>query len=293
MAVGVGPDVVTIDAVDDHCFTWLRGLDGSRTLDEVLRCAPDIDTGALLLRALADAHCLDDAALAPRSLRRSTVTARDAIEHQRPGALAMYGSPERAVVALDRRAAARVHVVGPQRLTESLLTHLRGCGLHATGGEPTDDQGLVIHGTFDDPDALPERRWAQTHAELLVAVTGRRVSVGPLRIPGRTPCPRCDHLHRVDRDRDWPRIASQIAHTPHGTADDALVALGCAWTAAIARTAIDVGVAAMRGTDPLPDLSVCSQRLEMCFPTGEVWARRTEFHPRCGCRWNTAPPAVA
>jgi hypothetical protein len=288
----VGPDVVTLDAVDDEWFTWVRALDGSRTLDEVLRSAPDVDAGALVLRALADAHCLDDAALAPRMLRRASVTARDEIERQRPGVLAMYGSPEH-VVALDRRAITRVSVVGPQRITGPLITHMRRSGLRVTGAEPTDDPGLVVLGTLDDPDALPERRWAMTHAELLVAVTGRRVSVGPLRIPGRTPCPQCEYLHRIDRDREWSRIASQIAHTPNDTADDALVEVGCAWATAIARTAVDLGVATMRGTDEVPDLAACTQRLEMHFPTGEVWARRAEFHPRCGCRWAVTPPAVA
>lgn len=292
IVIGSGPDVVTIDAIDDAWFTWVRALDGSRTLDEALRSAPDVDAGTILLRTLADAHCLDDAALAPRTLRRATVSARDAIECQRPGALAIHGSP-RHVIALDRRASTQVAVVGPARITDPLIAHMRRVGLHATGAEPTDGSGLVVHGTLDDPDALPGQRWATTHAELLVAVTGRRVSVGPLRIPGRTPCQQCDHLHRADRDREWPRIASQIAHSPIGTADDALVQIGAAWAAAIARTAVDLGVVTMRSTDAVPDLAVVNQRLEMSFPTGELWARRAEFHPQCGCRWATAPPAVA
>jgi hypothetical protein len=292
IAIGVGPDVVTVDVTHDDWFTWVRALDGSRTLDEALREAPDADAGAILLRALSDAHCLDDAALAPRAWRTATVSGRDAIDRQRPGALTMHGSPEH-VVALDRRTSTQVYVVGPQRIADLLAAHMRKSGLRVTRTEPTDGQGLVVHGTLDDPDALPERRWTMTHAELLVAVTGRRVSVGPLRIPGRTPCPHCDHLHRVDRDRDWPRIASQIAHSPNVDADDALMEIGCAWAAGTARTAVDLGVATMRGTDPVPDLAVCNQRLEMCFPTGEVWARRSQFHPRCGCRWADASAAVA
>lgn len=37
------------------------------------------------------------------------------------------------------------------------------------------------------------------------------VSVGPLVVPGRTACLRCEDLHRTDRDPAWPRLLVQLS----------------------------------------------------------------------------------
>lgn len=293
IVIGSAPDQVTVDGIDETWVAWVRRLDGTRTLDEVLLSAPERDAALHLLRALTSAHCLDDAALMPRIMRRQSVALRDAVTRRRPGALALYGSPAHALVALDRRAAVPVHVVGSEPLAERLVASLRTAGLKAVAGEPEDPRALVVQCASDDPDAAYERPWSSTCVHLSVATVGRRIVLGPLVVPGRTPCLRCAFWHRVDRDPQWPRIASQIMHLPATPPDDTLVALGFAWAVAYARSAIDLGLPTMRITDPLPRIAVLGQRIELTLPAGEVHAHRIGFHPYCGCTWAAVPPLAS
>jgi len=45
---------------------------------------------------------------------------------------------------------------------------------------------------------------------LAVVISDVRASVGPLVLPGRTPCLRCLDLHRTDADSAWPTLATQL-----------------------------------------------------------------------------------
>ena len=97
----------------------------------------------------------------------------------------------------------------------------------------------------------PARRWLAAHADLVVlaeaarpdpvaasqlVVAGRahlpvgvvdgRGTVGPLVVPGVTPCLRCEDLRRTDTDPTWPRLAAELAgrRDPVGVAPAAAIA---------------------------------------------------------------------
>lgn len=46
---------------------------------------------------------------------------------------------------------------------------------------------------------------------LVVAASGLGVSVGPLVVPGRTACLRCEDLHRTGHDPAWPELLLQLS----------------------------------------------------------------------------------
>ncbi len=134
---------------------------------------------------------------------------------------------------------------------------------------------------------------------LLATVRDGIGTVGPLVIPGRTPCLRCVDLHRTDRDRAWPLLLAQLAPagTPpragptdasdmpeHGaataTACDSVLATAVAAHAAWQALAFLDG--AMAAGDPLATVAG-SLRIE--WPGGVVRRRSWRPHPACGCQW--------
>jgi bacteriocin biosynthesis cyclodehydratase domain-containing protein len=123
-------------------------------------------------------------------------------------------------------------------------------------------------------------------AHLAVAVRDGTVVVGPLVVPGTTPCLNCLDLHRLDRDPAWRTVAAQL-HTGPETAEPvaATTALaGAAYAAAEVLAHIDGGQPTTLGAT-----------VEISGP-GQSTRRRWSQHPRCGCRRRvrsrtTQPPA--
>lgn len=58
---------------------------------------------------------------------------------------------------------------------------------------------------------------------LPIELSGDRVHVGPLVVPGRTACLACDHSHRTDSDPTWPLLAAQLLGREAPDTDPALV----------------------------------------------------------------------
>lgn len=92
---------------------------------------------------------------------------------------------------------------------------------------------------------LDPRRAARLMAadvtHLPIELSGDRVQVGPLVVPGRTACSACLHAHRTDADPAWPLLAAQLlGREPTGT-DPALVL-----------EAAVLAVRMLRGLTPLP-----------------------------------------
>jgi hypothetical protein len=131
----------------------------------------------------------------------------------------------------------------------------------------------------------------------LLAVTYESVGVvGPLVVPGRTPCLRCLDLHRVDRDRQWPMVSAQLATPARAlggvtsvAACDVVLATAVAAYAAFA--ALDFVDSQGDDGSARPGLSGAS--VELRPPTG--WPRRRSWpvHPSCGCCWPETEPEAA
>jgi bacteriocin biosynthesis cyclodehydratase domain-containing protein len=134
---------------------------------------------------------------------------------------------------------------------------------------------LVGHGTVDPVRADGLLREDVPH---LAVVWGERdVVVGPLVRPGTSSCLRCAHLHRADRDPEWPRLAAQLATPGRSTPAPAEESVLAACAASLAVAAV---VAELDGAQP----AVLDAALEVGAPDGAVARRAWPPHPACGCR---------
>ena len=130
---------------------------------------------------------------------------------------------------------------------------------------------------------------AATGRPHLVAMSdGPLARVGPLVVPGSTPCLRCLELHRRDRDPTWPLVLTQVAHQrgPHRSATDGVLATLAASVAALhALALID------DPTGPRPPSA--GGMVELRVPELQ-WRRRAwAEHPECGCTWAPDQPPRA
>ena len=128
------------------------------------------------------------------------------------------------------------------------------------------------------PEVLAAVR-RRTH--LFVAVRDVTAVVGPLVVPGHTPCLRCLELGRGERDPAWPRLAAQLVGEPAAVDPcDVVLATAAAALAAGQLLAFVDGVerpATMGGV------------LEIGPVDGRVRRRSVSSHPGCGC---CAPPEL-
>jgi hypothetical protein len=115
----------------------------------------------------------------------------------------------------------------------------------------------------------------QDLAHLAVVWGERDVAVGPLVVPGSSSCLTCQHLHRTDRDPDWPRLVAELsggARRPFEEGSMAAVAAAVATSQVLAH--LDEGAVPV----------TLDATLETALPGGAVAVRAWPPHPRCGCR---------
>lgn len=118
-------------------------------------------------------------------------------------------------------------------------------------------------------------------AHLFVGVRETVGVVGPLVIPGRSSCLRCQELHRRDRDPAWPRILAQLC-SPHRAVEACDVVLA---TAVAAHGTLQALGYLDDGSEPPPAVD---GTLELALPDWR-WRRRSwPRHPGCGCGWDCA-----
>jgi hypothetical protein len=123
----------------------------------------------------------------------------------------------------------------------------------------------------------------------MLATTYERVGVvGPLVVPGRTPCLRCLDLHRVDRDRAWPMVSAQLA-APGRTLGATATVAACDVVLATAVAAHAALAALAYLDDPAAQSPLCGAGLELRPPLGRPRRRAWGSHPSCGCRWSGTP----
>jgi hypothetical protein len=282
--IQLGDDVV-VDHVDAASLSWLRGLDGLCTSDEVDRRLPiDLATARRLLRALLAAGALDDAAITPTSSRWADRRHRDELNQSLDALVTLHHDSRVASSILDRRERMRVHVTGTGILRDEVAQALDTAGLCEVA--TVDKANLVVLADAHHPD-VPAHfdRDAMDRPHVHVGAFGTRATIGPLVQPGVTSCLRCAHLHRRDADPAWPLLAVQWAQAVKamgGPRVDPLLARAAALHAVVlVRAQAD-------GPEALEPWIGSAIELRLPHLVGEVRPRPP--HPLCGCLWQAAAP---
>lgn len=290
--VGDGQRTVLISDLPRNMLQWARSLRGDRTLAECLAACPDIEAGTTMLQALALAGALDDAAQVSTTTVALPRALRD--RHQRHGAAArLTYADERAHLAVDARANARIGVHGRGVLADAVRVCLRQSGIGdviATAPPSSSarigrsqsvgiDLFILAHSwhpqAYDDAGCL-----ALDVPHLPIAAWGSHGVIGPLVIPGLTACLHCAHLHAHDRD---PAFASLHLQRSHAQPDVAAVDTGLALAVAAHATLQVCGWVEALGDDQRHPSE--SQRMHLRLPGGQVESEDVLAHPLCGCRW--------
>ena len=123
-------------------------------------------------------------------------------------------------------------------------------------------------------EAMPELvTQVRDEPHLFACVRDTTGIVGPLVLPGRTPCLRCLALARGERDPHWPLLSAQLIGDPVAEpCDVALAGLVASLTALQALTFIDGTTTAAAGGV-----------LEYDAARGSLRRRSIAVHPGCGC----------
>jgi hypothetical protein len=119
-------------------------------------------------------------------------------------------------------------------------------------------------------------RWLAVDVPHLPVVFGERAAVlGPLVVPGETPCLRCAEEHRVDADPAWPVVAAQLLAL--GPADAA--------TAPALRMELHARLAGcLRDIRSGGDARLAGSALRVAAD-GSVSRLARPWHARCSCRF--------
>ncbi len=143
-------------------------------------------------------------------------------------------------------------------------------------GETASPDAVVLAGNVPPPPAAGARwqRRGVPHLPLVVSTTG--AGIGPLVLPGRTPCLLCHELTRRDLDPSWPGVRTQLSvpgvspETPV-RAETTLAAVAAGLTAMVLLAHLD-GLAQPAGVS-----------LHVDLPWPVLRERHWPVHPRCGC----------
>ena len=124
-------------------------------------------------------------------------------------------------------------------------------------------------------------RWLTVDVPHLPVVFGERAAVlGPLVVPGESPCLRCAEEHRIDEDPAWPVVAAQLLATGPAPATRA-PALRLELAARLANAVRAVRQGGWTGL---------SGRAVRIAADGSVSRLARPWHARCSCR-SPAPAA--
>jgi len=182
---------------------------------------------------------------------------------------------------------AEVVVLGQGRLARSLAASLSEVGIVTQRRPPDPTVGhfgqhlVILADARVEPDrALTTQLTSSATPHLVVRLEPSRAVVGPLVVPGQTPCVRCDDLGRCHRDSQWPMVLAQLCST--STAPDSGL---LSWAVATAVTQVRAWLAR---AEP-ESLGRC---LELGLADFRLRSRTWSAQPACGCQV-TRPAEIA
>lgn len=263
--IGLSGERSTADAIDlfvaQHANTATAESITSSSLHRIVRIG-------LESAGLIDSNTVPNISRwLPEKLNRSVESEMTHIHVQ---ATPRVPTPNTAVM-VDRRRSLRVHIVGTNYLGMAIKSLTARAGFTISDSArsasvlilPSVSHPLVSDHDFAEREQLPHVHVGIRHAKSVV---------GPLVLPGKSSCVRCDYLHRRDLDPTWPSqfIGWRHAHA-QSTADSLLVHLTAAFSLSVLRDWIDGNEAinlAWSASMPIP-----------CFT-----AENRPPHPLCGCQ---------
>lgn len=237
---------------------FLESLRRPGTLEQFHERGARLGLAVAEVRALLDSvgTLLDAAPVSPR--KRSAGPAR--------------GSGGRPPVVLVRG------TVAGDDLAEHIAT--LGCAVRRARDDYQPPQPAEIGLVVDCADyVLPPRRFTPLMAgdvpHLAVIAEDDGATVGPFVLPGRTPCVRCDDLNRLDADRSWAAIATQLAVTSRAP----LSRLARELVRSLVSNCVSSWLA-----DGTASAYCSSDAWTIDALTCEIRRTRRSFHDECGCR---------
>jgi hypothetical protein len=237
LQVGTSPGVVINDR--PGLYPFLRALDGSRDLPSlrrhVARDYPDLGADVVeVLAPLVSAGAVIDASAGTRAQLRVAVT--------RDGPSSAFAQTLGSLlIALD------LDLAPEPDLTVMI----------STGEPPREPPASAVH-------------MGLTH--LIVRLDGDGARVGPLVIPGQTPCLGCLDLHRADWDPVWAALVPQFGRPlPHAVP----TLIEHAAATEVAGECLDFA----RGELPRSATEIVAVQPDRTLRT----ITTARFHPRCTC----------
>ena len=315
--VGIDPaTALVVDGLSDVASAALLRLDGSTGRHDALLLAPELadvlaaleargaledEPGGTLAAWRRERMAPDLAALA---LRTGTTRAAEAVLVRRSRSTVLVRGTDRAAaqvaVGLASAGVGTVALEGPDRPTtaadvapagpaepggswrEQVAEVVRRLGAHPVRVGVRPPALVVVCAAADadlpwtDPE-LCDDLLADGVTHLPVAVAGESAAVGPMVVPGLTPCLWCLDLRRHDLDPAWPALADQLRlRHPRVLAHDGVLATAAA--------ALAVGEA-LRVVDGSGEPTTCAVQLALRAPSTVAREVPVVRHPACGCGW--------
>lgn len=179
---------------------------------------------------------------------------------------------------------AQLAVVGNGALADAVMDALTRTGLTVARADPGALAGdsshlagpvpelVILAGRTAEPDrTLTDALFRSGRPHLVVRLEPDRAVVGPLAIPGKSPCVRCQDLNRCRLDEAWPHLLAQLCReivVPEPTL--------LAWAASTAAVQVRAWLA---GAAP----ETTGSTLELGLADFRLHSRAWPAHPRCGC----------
>ncbi len=191
------------------------------------------------------------------------------------GLLVPSGAPPQPGVAVVGRGQLARAVTAAAAATGLAVTTTEPVALAARWGGNTAEPGpdlVVLAGSTAEPDrTLTDALQAAGRPHLVVRLEPDRAVVGPMVLPGRTPCVRCQDLSRCHLDPAWPHLLAQLCREPVEP-DPALLG----WAANTAAVQLRAWLARQAA-------ETCGSSLELGLADFRLHARTWPAHPGCGC----------
>jgi hypothetical protein len=267
---------------------FLALLDGTRESGAVLGATAEHGLAGReageLLNLLAAAGVLIDASADSRQLSALSQDDRDRLAPDL-AAWSLVVAPSSACGRLSARRAAVV-AVDDGRVGILVARLLREAGVGRVGDARIPEPDLVVLCPSGPVVRTPRASGllAAGTAHLTVGCYETLGVVGPLVVPGRSPCLGCLDLHRSDRDPGWPVVAAQLATgPPSGTPAPGAVACDVGLASLAASLAALSALAVL--DDPTGPHPLEGAQWLLRLPFGRPRRRAWGAHPRCGCGW--------